>query len=115
MGEELSQITRDHSVVQSLIESGKLTPEEALVHPKKNVITKALGAEADILPDCYELTVSSEEKVLLCTDGLTNFVNTKEISDILTSKKAQDAVALLIEKANANGGGDNITVVVASN
>ena len=115
MNDELSQITRDHSVVQSLVESGKLTPEEAMVHPEKNVITKALGVEADIMPDCCEFTIRDNDKILLCTDGLTNFVEPKDISQILKNNNVQDAAVALIDKANSNGGGDNITVVVAFN
>lgn len=115
LGESLSQITRDHSIVQSLVESGKLTPEEALVHPRRNVITKALGVESEIMPDCYELTFSQQNKFLFCTDGLSNFVDSKTIAKILSDNNAQDAVEALINEANKNGGGDNITAVVACN
>ncbi len=114
IGEEVIQLTRDHSVVQSLIESGKLTPEEAKVHPRRNVITRALGIEQDVLVDSDEYTLSEGESLLLCTDGLSNFVNSEEISNIFRSEKAEDTADILVKTANGNGGGDNITAVTVT-
>ncbi len=108
---EVSQLTRDHSVVQSLIESGKLTAEEARVHPRKNVITRALGTEEDVRPDCLELTLSRGQTLLLCTDGLSNFVENAEILDIFRDNDISRVVDVLVARANYNGGGDNITAV----
>lgn len=110
IGDEVTQLTRDHSVVQSLIESGKLTPEEARVHPRRNVITRALGIEPDILVDSDEYTVNNGETIMLCTDGLSNFVTTEEIKEIFMND-AENSAELLVSRANKNGGGDNITVV----
>ena len=110
IGEEITQLTRDHSVVQSLIESGKLTPEEARAHPRRNVITRALGIESEVLVDSDEFIVKDSEGIMLCTDGLSNFVSTKEIKEIF-SKNTEDVAASLVDRANKNGGGDNITVV----
>ena len=76
---EIKQLTRDHSVVQSLIESGKITPEDAKVHPRKNVITRALGAEEDVAVDSDCITLSNGDTLLLCSDGLTNFLEDKDI------------------------------------
>ncbi len=110
ISDKVTQLTRDHSVVQSLIESGKLTPEEARVHPRRNVITRALGIEADILVDSDEYTVNSGETIMLCSDGLSNFVTTEEMKEIFDTA-SEDAAELLVKRANENGGGDNITVV----
>ncbi len=108
---EIKQLTRDHSVVQSLIESGKITPEDAKYHPRKNVITRAIGAEGTVTADSAVIKLNSGDTLLLCTDGLSNYL---EDSDILSIFKNTDISAVpeaLVEKANHNGGGDNITVV----
>lgn len=111
IGEELTQITKDHSVVQSLIESGKITSEDAKVHPSKNVITRALGAEENVVTDSYEVTLSKESKLLICSDGLSSFAEEEEILNIFKSAEKEDITDELIELANNGGGGDNITVV----
>lgn len=111
INDEITQLTRDHSVVQTLIESGEITPEDAAQHPRKNVITRALGVEEDVAVDTAELVLQDNETLLLCTDGLTNFVKTE---DILKTFKENDISLVpekLIELANAGGGGDNITAV----
>lgn len=113
VGKEIVQLTRDHSVVQSLIESGKLSLEEARVHPRRNVITRALGIESEVLVDSDEFTVKDSESILLCTDGLSNFVSTEEIKEIF-SQDTENVAELLVERANKNGGGDNITVVTVT-
>lgn len=110
IGDEILQLTRDHSVVQSLIESGKLTPEEARVHPRRNVITRALGIEPEVLVDSDEYVLNSGQSLLLCSDGLSNFVNLEEIKEIFSENKENVAEAL-VNRANQNGGGDNITAV----
>lgn len=114
VGETLIQVTRDHSVVQSLIESGKLTPDEARVHPKKNVITRALGVEENVIPDVYEVDFGKNSKLLLCTDGLSNFVKSEDILSAFENNDIKDVADILIDKANECGGGDNITAVVVS-
>ncbi|MBE6728211.1 MAG: serine/threonine-protein phosphatase, partial [Ruminococcaceae bacterium] len=110
----INQLTRDHSVVQMLIESGKLTPEEARVHPRKNIITRALGAQEDVMADCCELELQSGETLLICTDGLTNFVENEEILDIFRNNDISRVVDVLVARANHNGGGDNITAVTVT-
>ena len=112
--EAITQITRDHSVVQSLIEKGELTAEEARVHPKKNVITRALGVEENVMPDLYEIAFSENSKLLLCTDGLSNFVNDTEILNTFNDNKTENIAEILVDKANAGGGGDNITAIVVA-
>lgn len=111
INDDITQLTRDHSVVQSLIESGKLTPEEARVHPRKNVITRALGTEEDVLVDVGEYTLASGDTLMLCTDGLTNFVDTPDILKVFGENDISAVAEALAQLANQNGGGDNITVV----
>ena len=109
--DNITQLTTDHSIVQTLIESGKITAEDAKVHPRKNVITRALGAESDVAVDIAEYNLSENNTLLLCTDGLTNFVSEE---DILKTFKENDISVVsekLVELANEGGGGDNITAV----
>lgn len=112
---ELSQITRDHSIVQSMIESGRLSQEEARFHPRKNVITRALGVDETVNVDFTVAEFSKGDKILICTDGLTNFAETDAIKAILADEGVADPAVSLIELANTNGGGDNITAVVVEN
>lgn len=115
-GDEFFQITRDHSIVQSMIEDGKLTVEEARFHPRKNVITRALGVDESIEPEFNVYDLNDGDIILLCTDGLTNFVDGDDIVKILkSSADGNQKAELLVEKANENGGGDNITAVVLEN
>lgn len=111
---EIKQLTRDHSVVQSLIESGEITPEDAKVHPRKNVITRALGAEEDVAVDSDCLNLSNGDTLLLCSDGLTNFLDDKDILTVFQNNDISAVAERLVEEANKNGGGDNITVVTVT-
>lgn len=114
VNEEIKQLTRDHSVVQSLIESGKITPEDAKVHPRKNVITRALGAEENVAVDSDCLNLSNGDTLLLCSDGLTNFLDDKDILTVFQNNDISAVAERLVEEANKNGGGDNITVVTVT-
>ena len=111
VNEEIRQLTRDHSVVQSLVESGKITPEDAKVHPRKNVITRAVGAEENVTPDSAVIKLSDGDSLLLCTDGLSNYLDDGDILSIFKNTEISAVPEALIERANSNGGGDNITVV----
>ncbi len=111
ISDDIKQLTTDHSVVQSLIEKGKLKPEDAKFHPRKNVITRAIGAEENVAPDTVTVKLEQGASLLLCTDGLTNFVDTCEIKNIFEVYENSEIAEKLIETANLNGGGDNITVV----
>ena len=111
VNDEIKQLTRDHSVVQSRIEIGKITPEDAKVHPRKNVITRALGAEENVVVDSAVMSMSEGDTLLLCTDGLTNYLDDSDILNIFRSTDIADTPDSLVSKANLNGGGDNITVV----
>lgn len=106
------QITKDHSIVQHMVEIGQITQEEAKVHPKKNVITRALGVEETIKIDYNELPFEDGDILMLCTDGLSNYIEPGQIIDILNSSNFYEFSDNLVDAANKNGGGDNITVVV---
>lgn len=108
----LKRITTDHSLVEELLESGAITPDEAENHPQKNVITKALGCDPEISVDNYKRKMKKGDKLLLCTDGLTNMVREHEIQAVLAeTDEPEEAVNLLIKKANDYGGEDNVTAI----
>ena len=111
VNENIKQLTRDHSVVQSLIESGKITPEDAKYHPRKNVITRAIGAEGSVTADSSVIRLNRGDSLLLCTDGLSNYLDDNEILSVFKNTDISAVPEALVEKANLNGGGDNITVV----
>ncbi|MCQ2449455.1 MAG: Stp1/IreP family PP2C-type Ser/Thr phosphatase [Clostridia bacterium] len=111
-GEKAQQLTRDHSVVQNLIESGQLTQEEARRHPRKNVITRALGITEDVYADCDVFDFDENDTILLCSDGLTNFVETEDLEQIVRKTPTEQLADTLVARANYNGGGDNVTAVI---
>ena len=97
--------------MQTLIETGQITADAAKTHPRRNVITKALGVEPEIIPDFSELTLSSGDTLLLCTDGLTNFVTEDKILETFNKNDISAVSEMLVDFANQSGGGDNITLV----
>lgn len=109
---ELRQLTKDHSIVQQLIDSGTITEEQARFHPQRNLITRAVGTEKYVLSDSVSTELSSGDYILICSDGLSSYVEEKEIKDILENTKTSDIAPKLIEAANNSGGKDNVTVVV---
>ncbi len=111
---DIDQITRDHSVVQSLVESGKLSPEEARVHPEKNIITRALGVEDTVLIDSYCVNIDKDDLILLCTDGLSNMVDSSSLFSIVKNNALDNITDKLIIQANSNGGKDNITAAIVA-
>lgn len=108
----IRQITRDHSMVQQLVDSGQITREQAALHPQKNLITRALGVSASIVPEYNRCEVAAGDILLLCTDGLTNMVSDEEIAQILQENAFFDTPRLLIDRALRGGGQDNITVLL---
>ena len=110
---ELKQITIDHSLVEEMVRMGGLDRAEARNHPKKNIITRAIGALDTVRVDFFEVELKKGDMVLLCSDGLTNMLEDKEIEEILKDKGSmKDKADRLISAANENGGKDNIAVVL---
>ncbi len=107
----ISQLTRDHSVVQRMIENGEITPEEAFDHPSKHIITRALGVNSEIKIDFCQENFNDDEIIILCSDGLSNFVLNDEILRIISDESFYSFADKLVNSANSGGGGDNITVV----
>ena len=110
-GEFFRKLTHDHSYVQKLVKDGTITQEEADHHPKKNMLMKALGCTAFVEPDVTVKGFIKDDIILICSDGLTNMVEEQEIYNIL-KKEGTLAAEKLVEKANENGGYDNITAIV---
>lgn len=110
----INQITTDHSMVQDLLSRGKITDEQAAKHPNKNIITRAVGVDKSIEIDFDQIDLDDNSTLLLCTDGLSNYVTNEEIVDSMSDGKHYAFADRLVQKANENGGGDNITVVVIS-
>ena len=110
---QLRQITVDHSLVAELVQSGSITEEEALVHPHRNILTRAVGTSDTISVDTGSFLQQPEDRLLLCTDGLTNMVSEKDILSIcLQHAHPQQAVNKLVEQAIQAGGYDNITAII---
>lgn len=111
---KLKQITKDHSLVEELVRNGELTREEARNHPRKNVITRAVGVEESIKIDFFQLEWEPGNRILLCSDGLSNMLSDEEIGTIIGQKmELSQIVERCMERANEEGGLDNIAVVVA--
>ena len=111
---KLQQLTRDHSLMADMIEAGQLTPEEARTHPQRSVITRALGSDAHLHPDIYEINVETGDRLLICSDGLSGMIFDDQIENTL--RRVQDpqrCASQLVNEAIAAGGHDNVTVIVA--
>lgn len=114
-GSEYTQLTKDHSVVQELVESGQISEEEAREHPIKNVITRAIGVEKTVEIDFKELDFEIDEALLICTDGLSNYLTDDVFKSILRDNSKEEYAEKLVEYAKESGGADNITVVLMLN
>ncbi len=109
--DKINQVTKDHSVVQELIDRGEISENEAESHPNKNLITRAVGSSVDIEIDFYKFKANKDDIIVICTDGLSNMIKKDEIKKIVTDEKNLDrAVTRLVDEANLRGGFDNITV-----
>lgn len=112
-GKTLRQLTDDHSVVAELVRTGTLSANEALEHPQRNLLTRALGVGPDVKPDILIEEVQPGDKLVLCTDGLTSMLSDDELCEIVSSSLPPDTLASrLVHRANERGGSDNITVVI---
>lgn len=113
--EKLRQISEDHSLVNNLVKAGEITPEEAVMHPKKNIITRALGVDEDVEIDYFNVDIKEDMYLILCSDGLTNEVSDIEICyEVVNGITEKEACEALKDIANKRGGHDNITIVVAA-
>lgn len=112
-GREMRQITRDHSLVAEMVRIGEMGAAEAKAHPDKNIITRAIGASAHVEADFFEVDLTPEDRILICTDGLTNMVEDSVIHDVVTEDAPiEQRVEKLVHAANRAGGKDNITVMI---
>lgn len=112
--QEIEQITRDHSLVEEMIRIGELQHQDARSHPDRNVITRAIGVNSPVKIDFFDMKLEEGDRILLCSDGLTNMVDDDEILHIVKKcASPQEAAQRLVTEANKNGGKDNVSVVLA--
>lgn len=110
---DIKQITRDHSYVEEMIMRGQIDRKQARTHEKKNIITRAIGAEATVEPEMFTVDIQKGDKILMCTDGLSNMIEDADMLKIVKdSKDINEAVNELVITANQNGGTDNISVLM---
>lgn len=110
--DNITQITKDHSLVQEMHDCGEISEEEMQNHPKKNIITRALGAFEELELDRSVMNIKSDDIILACTDGLTNQLTDQEILNICSEYGLNESLIKLIDRAKSSGGKDNITVVL---
>ena len=109
----VTQVTEDHSLVEQLVREGRLTPEEAQNHPQRAIITRALGIDADVAVDTYRIDLEPGDRLMICSDGLTNMLSDDTIAQTLRRHAdPQQAADTLVDMANQAGGDDNITVIL---
>jgi Serine/threonine protein phosphatase len=113
--DSMTQITTDHSYIEELIRNGSLTREEGAKHPKKNIITRAIGCFEEIEVDTYICELEADDYFVMCTDGLTNMLEDEEIKRTVVGNTTSKACEELVFKALKNGGEDNVTVIVIKN
>lgn len=110
----LRRLTRDHTLVQAMVDAGTLSPEAAAAHPRRNYITRALGVDERIEIEFTETSLQKGDRLLLCSDGLFNFVPEPRIRELMQSEPESFIPKRLIDAANDGGGGDNVSAVVIS-
>ncbi|UOQ85527.1 Stp1/IreP family PP2C-type Ser/Thr phosphatase [Gracilibacillus salinarum] len=106
------QVTEDHSLVGELVRSGQLSKEDAQLHPRRNVILKALGTEPDLEPDMFQSDWKEFNRLLICSDGLTNKVTDQELHEVISEDSLDNLGQTLVDLANERGGEDNITLAI---
>ncbi|MCI8448722.1 MAG: Stp1/IreP family PP2C-type Ser/Thr phosphatase [Eubacterium sp.] len=113
VNQSIVQVTRDHSLVQEMVRMGEMDQDQARVHPDKNIITRAVGAVRNIEIDFFEVNLKQKDRILLCSDGLTNMLEDQEIRSIMCSQRdIVESVQRLVAAANMKGGKDNISVII---
>ncbi|MBR5771879.1 MAG: Stp1/IreP family PP2C-type Ser/Thr phosphatase [Clostridia bacterium] len=111
---DIVQLTRDHSVVQKMVEDGTITAEQAADHPKKHLITRAVGVDSSVRADFCQENIYPGDIILLCTDGLTNYSSVSQLVLFSEGVSLDEYVSKLVDNSIENGGGDNVTVVAVS-
>lgn len=113
VNDDITQITRDHSWVEEMISLGEIKREQARTHEKKNIITRAIGGSDNVEPEMFSVDLQDGDKILMCTDGLTNMLEDSEILNIIKNNSdIKEAAEILCRQANDNGGKDNISVML---
>ncbi len=112
--DKIRQLSKDHSLVEEMVRLGGIKAEDAKNHPDKNIITRAMGVKDEVEADFYEFRINRGDIILMCTDGLSNMVEDEEIFGLVKgARDIVEAAQLLVDRANSNGGRDNIGVVIA--
>ena len=115
MNEEIKQITIDHSLVEEMVRMGGINREQARNHENKNIITRAIGAQSVVNPDFFEVNLKKEDRIFMCTDGVSNMLTDEEIFEILNEDiSAEDKLEKIVVMANEHGGRDNMGMVLIS-
>lgn len=114
VNDNIKQITEDHSLVEEMVKTGELDRKDMRFHPNKNIITRALGADAKVVPDYFEINLEKDDIILICSDGLTNMLDDLDILNIIKeyTDDIETAAKTLVDKANENGGKDNISIII---
>ena len=111
--ERIIQITKDHSLVEEMVRMGEISEEDARNHPDKNIITRALGASEEVDIDFFDVQLEEKNRILLCSDGLSNMIADEQIQEIIQSAEdIEQSGRQLVATANTNGGRDNISVIL---
>ena len=108
---DIVQITRDHSLVEEMVSMGQINRSQARTHEKKNIITIAIGCYANVEAEIFSVDLKADDRILMCTDGLTNMLKDDKICEII-KQNSEQASKELVKKANEQGGYDNITAVI---
>jgi len=115
-GDQMTSLTKDHSLVGELFREGGLTAEQAMVHPQRNILTRSLGNQASVEADIADYALNAGDRLFLCTDGLSNLITNPEILAVIrNSSSLHQALATLLALALERGGQDNITLILAEN
>ncbi len=113
VSETMKQITEDHSLVEEMVRMGGIDREQARNHPDKNIITRAIGAQADIKPDFFRVGIRPGDRIFMCTDGVSNMLTDEEIFVLLTETEGEEEqIRAIVEAANDQGGRDNMGVIL---
>lgn len=112
-GNDIRQITQDHSLVQAMVARGELTREQARVHPKKNLITRALGVEAEVEADLFQMSAQPGDRLLLCSDGLSNVLSDEELLELCRGGLLEERCRHLMARTLELGAPDNVSIVMA--